>query len=249
MQLAGIRAGDRRAGQLVAQRLGPPHRGWRAGQMDLAVAAPAPGGDGGACSARRRPEGPAQDACGRRQQPVQALAADRTNPTLRECVGVRRLHRRAQHLGALGAEHVIEPATGLRVTVADKKATSRPGSPSTRRSLAGIHRVCLPAGDFGLPGGVDRAEMGRREPSAGVRAAPGRWTGRRWARRPVWGAGCRRPEQAGRGDDRGGRGQVGNGTQRNRSSARRNSRAHGQRVGRCRCHRRAERVSRPGRSR
>jgi ketopantoate reductase len=56
-------------------------------------------------------------------------------------------------------------------------------------------------------------------------------------------------EQAGRGDDRGGWGQVGNGTQRNRSSARRNSRAHGQRVGRCRCHRRAERVSRPGRSR
>jgi len=56
------------------------------------------------------------------QQPVQALGADRTNPTLRKCVSVRRLHRRDQHLGALGAEHIIEPATELRVTVADKKA-------------------------------------------------------------------------------------------------------------------------------
>jgi hypothetical protein len=44
-------------------------------------------------------------------------------------------------------------------------------------------------------------------------------------------------------------GQVGNGTQRSRSNASRNRRAQGQRVGRCRYHRRAERVSRPGRSR
>jgi RecA/RadA recombinase len=44
-------------------------------------------------------------------------------------------------------------------------------------------------------------------------------------------------------------GQVGNGTQRSRSSASRNWCAHGQRVGRCRCHRRAEWVSRPGRPR
>jgi hypothetical protein len=55
------------------------------------------------------------------QQPVQALGADRADPPLRECVGVGRLHRRAQHLGALGTDHVIEPATELRVTVAHKK--------------------------------------------------------------------------------------------------------------------------------
>jgi hypothetical protein len=28
MQLVGIRAGDRRAGHVVAQRLGPPRQGW-----------------------------------------------------------------------------------------------------------------------------------------------------------------------------------------------------------------------------
>jgi hypothetical protein len=56
------------------------------------------------------------------QQPVEALGADGTNPTLRIGVRVRRLDRRDEHLGALGAEHVVEPATELRVPVADKKA-------------------------------------------------------------------------------------------------------------------------------
>jgi hypothetical protein len=48
------------------------------------------------------------------QQPVQALSADRANPPLR--VGVR-LHGGAEHLGALGPEHVVEAAGELRVTV------------------------------------------------------------------------------------------------------------------------------------
>jgi hypothetical protein len=55
------------------------------------------------------------------QQPVQALGADCADPTLRVGVRVRRLDRRDEHLGALGAEHVVEPATELRVPVADKK--------------------------------------------------------------------------------------------------------------------------------
>ena len=55
------------------------------------------------------------------QRPVKTLGADRADPTLRVGVRVRRLDRRDEHLGALGAEHLIEPATELRVPVADKK--------------------------------------------------------------------------------------------------------------------------------
>jgi hypothetical protein len=56
------------------------------------------------------------------QQPVQTLSADCPNPALRVGVGVRRLHWRDEHLGALSAEHVVEPAAELLVTVADKRA-------------------------------------------------------------------------------------------------------------------------------
>jgi hypothetical protein len=56
------------------------------------------------------------------QQPVQALGPHRSDPALRVGVGVRRLHRRDQHLGALGAEHVVEAAGELRVAVAQHEA-------------------------------------------------------------------------------------------------------------------------------
>jgi hypothetical protein len=56
------------------------------------------------------------------QPPVQALGADGTDPPLRGGVRVRRLDRRDAHLGALGAEHVVEPATERRVPVADNNA-------------------------------------------------------------------------------------------------------------------------------
>jgi hypothetical protein len=56
------------------------------------------------------------------QQPVQALGADGTDPPLRIGVRVRRLDRRHEHLGTLGAEHVVEATTELRVPVADKRA-------------------------------------------------------------------------------------------------------------------------------
>jgi len=35
--------------------------------------------------------------------------------------GVGGLHRRQQHLGARRIEHVVEPATELRVTIADEE--------------------------------------------------------------------------------------------------------------------------------
>jgi hypothetical protein len=56
------------------------------------------------------------------QQPVQALGAHRPNPALRVRVRVGCLHRRQQHLGARRIEHVVEPATELRVTIADEEA-------------------------------------------------------------------------------------------------------------------------------
>ncbi len=51
------------------------------------------------------------------QQPVQALGTGRADPALGIGVRVGRLHRGHQHRGALGAEHVVERARELRVTV------------------------------------------------------------------------------------------------------------------------------------
>ena len=58
------------------------------------------------------------------QQPVEALGPDGTDPTLRVGIGVRGLDWRDEHLGILGAEHLVEPATDLRVAVAEHKAQS-----------------------------------------------------------------------------------------------------------------------------
>jgi hypothetical protein len=55
------------------------------------------------------------------QEPVEALGADGTDPTLRVGVRVRCPDRRHQHLGALGAEHVVEPATELRVSISNEE--------------------------------------------------------------------------------------------------------------------------------
>jgi hypothetical protein len=52
------------------------------------------------------------------QQPAQALGPHPSDPPLRVGVSVRSLHRRDQHLGSLGAEHVVETAGELRVAVA-----------------------------------------------------------------------------------------------------------------------------------
>jgi hypothetical protein len=55
------------------------------------------------------------------QQPVEALGADGTDPPLRIGVRVRRPDRRHQHLGALSAEHVVEPATELCVSISNQE--------------------------------------------------------------------------------------------------------------------------------
>src|SRR5512132_2338471 len=56
------------------------------------------------------------------QQPVKALGTDGSHPPLHICVGVGRLHGCHQHVGALRAEHIVEPTAELRVTIADEEA-------------------------------------------------------------------------------------------------------------------------------
>jgi hypothetical protein len=52
----------------------------------------------------------------------QALDPDRPDPSLRVGVGIGGLHRRDEHVGVLRAEHVVEGAGELRVSVADEEA-------------------------------------------------------------------------------------------------------------------------------
>src|SRR6266511_5014357 len=68
------------------------------------------------------PEDLLQVATAEDQQPVEALSADGTDPALRVGVRVGCLHRRDEHVGAVGAEHVVEAARELRVTVVDQEA-------------------------------------------------------------------------------------------------------------------------------
>ena len=93
------------------------------------------------------------------QQPVEALGADGTDPPLGIGVRVRRLDRRDEHLGALGAEHVVEPATELRVAVAEHKAPSLSSIRCRQEQVAGL---------LGDPGsiGVGR-HAGQVDPAGG----------------------------------------------------------------------------------
>jgi hypothetical protein len=82
------------------------------------------------------------------QQPVKALGADRSNPSLREGVRVGRLHRRQQHLGTVRAEHVIEATGELRVAVAEHKAQSSPSLLKYQEKVPSL------LGDPGVIGGL-----------------------------------------------------------------------------------------------
>jgi len=59
---------------------------------------------------------PAED-----EDTVETVGADCAHPTLGAGVCVRCLDRRADHLDALGAEHLVEGAAELRVAVVDEK--------------------------------------------------------------------------------------------------------------------------------
>jgi hypothetical protein len=89
------------------------------------------------------------------QQPVQALGADRADPALRERVGVGCLHRCQEHLGALRAEDVVEPAAEFRVAVAEQEA--KPTSPLAQdhEEVASLLGHPDAVGVGGDPGQVD----------------------------------------------------------------------------------------------
>jgi hypothetical protein len=91
------------------------------------------------------------------QQPVQALDTNCPDPAF--CVGVRvrRLHRRQQHLGAFGAEHVVEAAAELRVAVAQQEAHAASLLLQCEQQVAGL---------LGDP------------PCVGLAVTPARWTRR-----------------------------------------------------------------------
>jgi hypothetical protein len=78
-----------------------------------------------------------------------------------EGVGVGRLHRRDQHLGALGAEHVVEAAGELRVAVAQHEAQLSFSFAEHQQQVAGL---------LGNPGavrvGVTPAKWTRRVPTS-----------------------------------------------------------------------------------
>ena len=88
------------------------------------------------------------------QEPVQALGADRADPSFR--VGVRpgRFHRRHQHLAAFRAEHVVEAAGELRVPVTEHEAHSSPSLLQHQQQVAGLLGNPAAVGVGGHPGQV-----------------------------------------------------------------------------------------------
>jgi hypothetical protein len=91
------------------------------------------------------------------QQPIQALGAHRRNPALCVRVRVGCLHRRQQHLGGRRTEHVVEPATELRVTIADEEAHPASSFPEHQWQVAGLLGDPGGVGVGGHPGQVDPA--------------------------------------------------------------------------------------------
>jgi hypothetical protein len=83
------------------------------------------------------------------QQPVEALGADGTDPTLRVSVRVRRLHRRHDDFSALRVEHLVEGAAELGVAVAEQVADSSPSLTQGRKEIAGL---LGDSGRFGVGG-------------------------------------------------------------------------------------------------
>jgi hypothetical protein len=72
------------------------------------------------------------------QQPVQALGAHRPDPALGVSVRVGGPHRRQEHLGALGAEQIIEGAGELRVPVAQREAQPPSSFAKHQQEVAGL---------------------------------------------------------------------------------------------------------------
>jgi hypothetical protein len=100
------------------------------------------------------------------QQPVQALGTDRADPALRMGVGIRRLHRCQQHLGAFCAEHLVEGTAELRIPVAEQEAHPSPAFLQRQQQVAGL---------LGDPGVFIQIMQGRATNPDGIRTELDRW--------------------------------------------------------------------------
>ena len=83
-------------------------------------------------------EDPGEMAGADDQEVVEAFPANGAHPALRERVGVRRPHRRADDLGADGAPHVVERSGELGVAVADHLSDDPPGLLDFDGEVAGL---------------------------------------------------------------------------------------------------------------
>jgi hypothetical protein len=72
------------------------------------------------------------------QQPVQTVTADGADPAFRIRVRLGRLYWCHQHLGTLGAEHVVEASGELRVTVTDQEAQLSSLLTKRQQQVAGL---------------------------------------------------------------------------------------------------------------
>ena len=77
------------------------------------------------------PQHPLQVPASEDEGPIQALVSDATDPALGVGVRPRRPDRCADHLGPLGAEHLVEGPAEVRVPVADEE-TRRARTPGHR---------------------------------------------------------------------------------------------------------------------
>jgi hypothetical protein len=154
MQLAGTRAGDRRAGRADAQRPGHSCRGRSAWLTAVATAAPAPGADGGSCNAGCRPEGPAPGGRARRSAASPGTQYARSAPSARRRRWPVAPGPGHQHLAAFRADHV-EAARELRVAVTEQEADPSPSLFQHQEEVASLLGDSAAVGVGGHPAHMD----------------------------------------------------------------------------------------------
>jgi len=94
-----------------------------------------PGADGAGCSAAERSGGPAPSDHGQRSAASPGIRRGQYGSTARRRRWRSAPGRRDEHLGALRAEHLVQPAAELRIAVADNNAHPPARSSSTESRL------------------------------------------------------------------------------------------------------------------
>ena len=147
MQPADTHAAARRAGRGGAPGFDDLHRRRSTQRVGPVPQVGGPGGDDAGCSARCRPSGPAPGALADHQQPIQALGADRADPSLREGVRVGRLHRRVSTTSASSDRNTSSKARqNFASRSRSRKRTRRPRSSNVSRRLRACWATQAPSG-------------------------------------------------------------------------------------------------------